>query len=239
MIITHSLSSTGKRYSYFTCIGKHQKRTGCTMRAIAISTIEELIEDHYATIELPRELREEVERELREELHAHYDDARTNHQRLTTRRKQLLDERSKLLEAHSADAVPLELLKSEQHRIAQELDSIDSQLTATNDHEAQVETNLSQALDLASDCHQAYLTAPPPIRRRFNQIFFDKLYIDDDSHVRSQLAAPFDTLLDNDICAHALAASRTTPDIAGVSRNGGTANDSSPRPTKHLGPWRP
>jgi hypothetical protein len=62
------------------------------------------------------------------------------------------------------------------------------------DHEALVEINLTRALDLVSDCQAAYRSAPPLIRRLFNQVFFKKLYVEDES-IRSELAEPFDLLL--------------------------------------------
>src|SRR5579859_87749 len=112
-------------------------------------------------------------------------------------------------------------------RIATELDSIEVQVTATNDHETLVESNLERALDLASDCHEAYRGAPPLIKRRFNQIFFEKLYIEDDSHVRSQLAAPFDILLSDEMGTCMAGESKSRP-VVSLSTNGG------PPPTGRL-----
>jgi site-specific DNA recombinase len=68
MIVTHSRSQTGRIYDYFACVGKHQKRTDCTLRAVRIARIEELVEDHYATIHLPPQIREILEPRLREDL---------------------------------------------------------------------------------------------------------------------------------------------------------------------------
>src|SRR5918999_2569547 len=61
MIVTHSLSQTGRRYAYFTCIAKHQKRNGCTMRAVSMQRVEELVAEYYLTIKLPAEIREILE----------------------------------------------------------------------------------------------------------------------------------------------------------------------------------
>ena len=45
------------------------------------------------------------------------------------RQRKLLDERSKLLEAHYAAAIPLDRLKTEQDRIGGELDRIEQRLS--------------------------------------------------------------------------------------------------------------
>jgi hypothetical protein len=50
------------------------------------------------------------------------------------------------------------------------------------------------ALDLASDCHRAYLQADDRTRRLLNQALFDMIYIDEDG-VRAALTEPFKTLL--------------------------------------------
>jgi site-specific DNA recombinase len=207
MIVTHAKSRSGRIYPYFVCIGRHQKRNNCTMSAVLIDKVEELVEEHYATIQLPAELRETIEKNLRTELEAHYAEARKKHARLEKQRARLLDERRKLLQAHYAEAVPLELLRQEQQRIAAALAKIGEQEAATEDEQKLVAANLKRALNLASDCRAAYVSAPPHIRKLFNQAFFRKLWIDDSEHIRSELASPFDILLHPGVKAAAAEAS--------------------------------
>ncbi|TAM95191.1 MAG: recombinase family protein, partial [Rhizobiaceae bacterium] len=197
MIVTKARSRSGKIYPYFVCIGRHQKRTECRMKAVLIDRVEELVEQHYTTIQLPAEILDIVEHNLREDLTAHYEEARNQHSRLTRQRTRLLAEQKKLLKAHYADAIPLDLLKHEQDRIRKQLASIDERITGLDDHEALVEANLERALDLARDCQRAYFTAPPKIRRLLNQVFFTKLYIEDDDTIRSDLAPPFNIMIAN------------------------------------------
>lgn len=195
MIVMHARSHTGRIYEYFACIGRHQKRTNCTLKAVLIERVEELVEEHYATVQIPAELLDGVEQNLRKDLAAHYERARSEHSRLERQRTHLLDEQEKLLQAHYADAVPLDLLKREQDRIRKQLISIDERITGVDDHQALIEANLERAFDLARDCQRAYLTAPPKIRRLLNHVFFERLYIEDDDSVRSDLAPPFNVLL--------------------------------------------
>jgi DNA invertase Pin-like site-specific DNA recombinase len=44
LIVTNARSHSGKIYPYFVCIGRHQKRNDCTMRAVLIERVEELVE---------------------------------------------------------------------------------------------------------------------------------------------------------------------------------------------------
>ena len=103
-----------------------------------------------------------------------------------------------MLQAHYAGAVPLELLKTEQDRITGLLELIEGRLSATSAHFDTVQANLQFALDLAGDCHRAYLQADDHTRRLLNQALFEMIYIDEDG-VRAALAEPFKTLLGPDV----------------------------------------
>lgn len=89
MIVTHARSRTGRIYPYFVCIGRHQKRTDCTMRAILIERVEKLVEEHYRAIALPAEFVDIIEQRLRKDLAAHYSEARAEQERLRKRQERL------------------------------------------------------------------------------------------------------------------------------------------------------
>jgi hypothetical protein len=108
-------------------------------------------------------------------------------------------ERKKLLDAHYADAVPLDLLKSEQERLTREIDSAESRVAAVEGDFKKAESNLKRALTRVGDCETAYREASGPLRRQFNLAFFKRLEIDDEYMVRGELAEPFDALLGDDL----------------------------------------
>jgi hypothetical protein len=61
--------------------------------------------------------------------------------------------------------------------------------SATGHHRRQLEEArkiLADTLDLARDCHAAYLEANDSTRRLFNQAFFSKIYIDEDPETRER-----------------------------------------------------
>lgn len=107
------------------------------------------------------------------------------------------------MEAHYAGVIPVDLLGQEQDRISKELAGIKTELDATNEKWEIIERNLGLALDLATDTHAAYLSAPEHIRRLFNQAFFEKILIlpDDNDRVgirlEAELTEPFETVLTN------------------------------------------
>jgi site-specific DNA recombinase len=117
--------------------------------------------------------------------------------RLTTKRNRLTHERTKLLQAHYAGAIPLELLKTEQDRITGQLETIEGRMAVSRTHFDDIERNLTVALDLATDCYRAYMDANDQTRRLLNQAFFERFYVDDEP--RADLAEPFRTLLGPEI----------------------------------------
>lgn len=96
----------------------------------AISLIEELVEVEYAALRLAPEQRQAIQSAVEDYLDRRRDDSEQEVRSLTRQRQRLLDERGKLLQAHYADAIPLDLMKSEQDRIGRQLDQIEGRLAA-------------------------------------------------------------------------------------------------------------
>lgn len=196
LIVTNATSHTGKIYPYFVCIGRQRDPTSCTQRALSIDHVESAIESHYASVELSQDLRLQTEQVILEQIAALRETDVVDRQRLVTRQRRLLDERAKLLEAHYAGAIPLDLLKTEQDRISGELDTIEQRLSATQLKSDTVEINLKKALDLVADLHRAYVDAPARTRRLMNQAIFERFLITHDEEVTGTLAGPFDLLME-------------------------------------------
>ncbi|MGH3904680.1 MAG: recombinase family protein [Pseudonocardiaceae bacterium] len=233
LIITNAKNRYGVVYPYFVCLGRHMKTTACTRKALLIAKVEKMVEDHWATIRLDPGLRDAVEEGLRTELATRRQEAEREYKHLTGEKAKLTGQRQKLVEAIYSGAMPLDLIASEQQRIASQLAGIEERLSATRARFEEIEANLATALDLARDCHTAYLAAGPQVRRLFNQAFFTHLYIDDHG-LHSEYAEPFDTLLDQDVldAGRAIQADReagqiTMADILG--RPAASTNDKTPR----------
>ncbi len=124
----------------------------------------------------------------------------TEQKQMESKCSELGAQRRKLLDAHYAGAIPLDLLKTEQDRIAGQLTRIEDQLASLDANFEQARAVLADTLDLTRDCHTAYLEAGDSTRRLFNQAFFAKIYIDEDDETREQTVRvdynePFDSLL--------------------------------------------
>ncbi len=201
MLVTNSRSASGDIYPYFYCAGRHSKRTNCTQSSVLIYEIERKVEDLYLRVQLDATFRDHVETMIRAELASARHEVEAHRVDLKKQQDRLTRERGKLMEAHYAGAIPVDLLGQEQDRISKALASIKTELDGTNEKWEVIERNLGLALDLATDTHAAYLSAPEHTRRLFNQAFFEKILVlpnDNDrvgARLEAELAEPFDTVL--------------------------------------------
>ena len=200
MIIDNTVKKNGAVYPYFTCGGKHSKRVpDCKMRYILTSIIEKKIEQIYQSISVPPELKMSIEVELqniivreRKKFDAELNGLRKEKEKLEHKRK-------KLLEAHYSDAIPLDLMRSEQKEIAKELAAIEHEITAHNTTFDEITRNLDAALELIEDCGATYMKADDHTKRLLNQAIFKKfkVYCDEDDQisVEPELSEPFDMIV--------------------------------------------
>ncbi len=165
-----------------------------------VDLVEELIEDQYRTIALAPELRDRVEQSALADFDALQAFTTTQKRDVIKERTKLTGQRQKLLDAHCAGAIPIDLLKSEQERITSRLASVERQVADVEANYDTARTALAEVLDLLRNCHAAYLEANGDVRRLFNQAFFTKIVIEEDDETRERtihtdLNEPFDALL--------------------------------------------
>ena len=235
LMVTKARNRWGTEYLYLVCSGRTRKITDCQRQAMAAELIEELIEDKYRSIALSPELRDSIEELVLVDFDQLREASEGDRTQMEAVRIELGAQRQKLLDAHYAGAIPIDLLKSEQDRIATQLGRIQEQLTAADADFEQARSVLADTLDLTRDCHGAYLQANDHTRRLFNQAFFAKIYIDEDDETRERSVRvdynqPFDHLLSRLVPArvhHELEAKKTalpvTPEGGSEAETGGTA----------------
>ncbi|MCU1679936.1 MAG: recombinase [Amycolatopsis sp.] len=82
-------------------------------------------------------------------------------------------------------------------RLTWALAEAEREISAAKTTNKDIEATLVAALQAASHCEAAYLTAPDPIKRQINQGFFVKLFISEDGSVeRAELTEPFKAMLE-------------------------------------------
>jgi site-specific DNA recombinase len=198
LIVCHA-KGRGGTYPYFICIGRQRDKASCNQRAIRIEVAEVAIASHYTTVQLPDADVTRLRSYLGDELDKLRKDAERERIAQTRRLGQLEGERKKLLDAHYADAIPLDLLKSEQDRLTAEIANAEGRLTEVEGDFQKAEANLARALTRAGDCAAAYSEANEGLRRQFNMAFFKRLLLSDEDEVTSELAAPFNVILGEEL----------------------------------------
>ncbi|MBU4613612.1 recombinase family protein [Rhodococcus sp. GG48] len=194
LIVTMAKNHYGAVYPYFICLGRHEKLTNCTRKAVPIAVVEDLVAAEYRAIQLTPEAHRDIEAILREDLQATHARIEAERRDLATQQERLTNERTRLLQAHYVGAIPLDLLKEEQGRIARQLATVAERLEAIMGEFSVLEQHLQAALDYASNCYRGYVAASHHVRRLYNQAFFERIYVDEDT-IRVELREPFQTLL--------------------------------------------
>jgi site-specific DNA recombinase len=224
LIVCNATSRSKRIYPYFVCIGRQRSKTSCNQRALLIENIEDDIAAYYENVELTEDLRLQTEQQILEQVAGLRENAGVERQQLVARQRRALNERAKLLEAHYAGAVPLDLLRSEQDRIANELGYVEERLDALELKFDVVERNLKRAMGFVADLHKAYAESNQRTRRMINQALFERFLICDDGEIIGELRPPFNLLFQ----------ASGTADHNGVIRSGTKDKPRDPRGPRGL-----
>ena len=178
-IIHHAKARNGQIYPYFVCSYRQRHRDQCSFKAVLIDEVDAHIADLYHHIHITPEDRRAIEKYLRLELDRLYARQHTHIHTLTAHARALKAQQATLLQAHYADAVPLDLFKTEQARLTRELDQISRELATLTADREHLEHRLEEALALLEHCHRLYThpDTPPSLKKLLNTVFFTDILI--------------------------------------------------------------
>ena len=201
MIVSNEKKKNGTVYPYFVCGGRHSKRRkDCKTRAVLIDIVEKKIESIYDEYQLPSEVRILLEAQVLKII----TQEKAKHDKeiagLKGEKAKLENRRKKLLEAHYNDAIPIDLLKEEQKKIAKELAAIEHEIKTHDTTFDKIAENLQVALDIVENCGNAYRNASDTVKKLMNQAIFEKFYIvndsDHDFDIEFSFKPPFDQMME-------------------------------------------
>ena len=166
------------KYPYFYCLRQYKsKGKECQAKYIDVETVEKAVEVYYRDIELTKQAADDLIDRFNEELVTKQSSNAMEEQFLGKRITKLADERMSTLRAYQAGAIPLELLKQEQDRIASEMATCEARLETIHVQLDQLRGVLDRAIAIARRCGMGYMKAKPQRRRLFNQAFFEKILV--------------------------------------------------------------
>jgi site-specific DNA recombinase len=189
----------GDLYDYFYCLGRQRLKNGCNFRAIQAHVLEALIEEHWTTVSLSEERIEVIRRLVLDHLGFLLPEQERVQAKAQGALTELKRQSDRLLHAFYADAIALEDLKQEQTRIAAARATAEAQLTRTIASRDLIIEKLTYLCTLLADAQGYYLNATPTLRRDLNLSMFERLYIEDDEVVGSDLTLPYSRLLSDSL----------------------------------------
>jgi DNA invertase Pin-like site-specific DNA recombinase len=111
----------GGEYDYFFCIGRHTGRTDCDLPYLGVSDVEDAVARQWASVRFTDDEIAEFSKQARDDLHR---SAESGSRLITDQRRRLAElerNRQKLLDAYMVGALPVDLLKERQIRVAAEI----------------------------------------------------------------------------------------------------------------------
>ena len=142
LIIQYARSRSGVRYPYFSCAGRHSKRNDCQQKSVLIEEVEGQIEQLYTRLSFSPEFRAKLDTWLLGQIKEATKNFAIERRELEIEKEKLGRKQRKLLEAHYADAIPLELFKEEQRVLKNAIFAIDERIKLQGEHSNELETQL-------------------------------------------------------------------------------------------------
>ncbi|MDR1667855.1 MAG: recombinase family protein [Bacteroidales bacterium] len=177
LLIQYAKSRSGIRYPYFSCAGRHSKRTDCQQKSVLIEEVERQVENLYRGLSFTSEYRQHVEDTLLKEIRKTTDDFAAQRRELEKEKEKMERQQRKLLEMYYADALPADLFKEEQRKLADGIAAIDSRIQLQTNDCAEVERRLGKVMGALEDCGALYANASEQAKRIYNLAFFEKIYV--------------------------------------------------------------
>jgi site-specific DNA recombinase len=185
-----SLTAKG-RYTYFYCLGRFTGRTDCREPYVAKEKLEQLVEEQYRRLNLGPNDEARLRRALEQEL---ADEVSFSAESLALARRRLVraeHEREKLLQAYFAEALPLDLFKREQNRIAKEIDLAQAEINKADATDSPYGQLLETALGIIRNAREGYSAADPYVKRLWNRALVERIEIRAGQIARVELKEPF------------------------------------------------
>ena len=194
LLYTTGRGRHGGEFDYYICSGRHRGQ-GCDLPYLAAFEVEKRIEEAW-----PHWVRlEELDgAAIGEQLHRLITGKQDHAARLARAQRTLarLDtERRKLVQMAYADAIPLDLLKSEQDRIAREREAAEREAAQAGVAGQDVMATYNQARDLMERGAAVYLMGGPEVRRLLNRAFITRIEVDAEEE-QATLASPWREIRD-------------------------------------------
>ena len=190
-----SRGKLGGTYQYFMCSERHSKRKKCQQRSVQIYQVEKQLEQYYSSIRMGESEIENLKTLLHRELDERRKEELSSQGNIRLEKDKIARKQKKLLEAHYADAISLDIFKEEQAALQRAMTDIDLKLASLEQNYETVKDNLNSVLEIAVHAGKLYTSAPEHIKRMLNQVFFERVLVHASDDVKPERTPVFEALL--------------------------------------------
>ena len=194
-LIYTPVKGRGGTYEYYLCRGRQEGF--CDLPHLPVSEVEEAIVRHYGTLRLSDDFVDEVLTSLEAGLNAEQANVHAMHMQLTKRLKELDSKEERLIDLAADGSVPQDKIRSRLRQIQADRERASSGLVDTTSELKLGRDTLLDAVERLRHPDRLYAAADDPARRFINETFFSAFYIDQDGIHTSELADPFDNLVES------------------------------------------
>ncbi|WP_081687399.1 recombinase family protein [Glycomyces tenuis] len=180
LVFEPARSRDGRPHFYYRCINRQGHR--CDLPRLRLTVIEHAVEAHYATIAITETERTDIRAALSKQMQAQQATTKELRRQLRTELTRLDHREDAYLDLVGDPAWPNEKLTRKIQEIRLERDRLHQRLAEaeTTDY-ATAERRITALLDLLTDPRKLYRSMPDDHRQAFNDLCFDKLYVDADT----------------------------------------------------------
>lgn len=159
--------------------------------------LESEIEAIYKRIALPTSVMAELREQMNVEVQNRSKRIAAERENMARRLGEAEGERQKLMAAYYANAIDVDVLKTEQNRVNGEIRLAKERLEQVEGDLDGWHEILESAMAFAAKCDRAYKKASDHERRLLNNAIFEKIEVRDGKIVEVSFAEPFDVLFFN------------------------------------------
>lgn len=201
LVFTKCTGRRGGRYDYYVC-GKRHRGDKCDLPYLPADRVEKVVADYYVRqVTLDAERVAKLEPDLVRMFRRLTGYRQRELVRARKRVQDLLAQRRRLVEGHLTrpEAIPLEVLEEKQADLGARLEAATREVATAEREIEGAEKGLDLARQLLESATTTYSQADSDLRRRWNQVFFKKIYLATDEAAGAELTDSFGALLATDL----------------------------------------
>ncbi len=198
-------SKTGKRYAHYGCqkrIGS--KKVSCSQSVVSCVDLENEFEGLFPLLELTEDTAERIRKRIRTLLEQDEGQGRKTLEHLKNRLNELKRKNETLLEKYLEEKIDDQTYESYKQKIERESDSLQAQIAKTEKNFMNIGRILDTAMELVTNCYEAYEKASPEDRKALSCALFARIGVSNGKISSVSLKHPYAFLLKERMAKHPL-----------------------------------